>query len=221
MIKHIEGGKEDREGLAKELWPVGEEDGLRPDSTPDSLLASIRGEDGLQGLEMLHKKYYLVLCNYACRFVSSTEAAEDIVSDVFFKLWRDREELEVKASCRAYLFTAVKNRAYNYLGREYRQHQSLDSPAVYLRACDDNPEKSLVYKELAVQIESAISALPPQCHRVFMLSRYEGLKYKDIALRLNISRKAVEANMGRALKSLRYLLGFYQLFLSFVYLFRH
>lgn len=186
-----------------------------PEIELDFLLTGIKGENGLKDLELLHRRFYNILCNYALRFVSYKEEAQDVVSDVFFRLWRDRENLEFKISSRAYLFTAVRNGAYNYLGREHKNHEPLDSPSDYISSSENNPEQSMVYTELKTDLESAISQLPPRCRKVFLLSRNEGLKYKEIALELGITPKAVEANMCRALKSLRHSLGHYLYFLVF------
>lgn len=218
-VVHVLKGVEDLGIQAEGSQPLKIADTALPTAPPDLLLTGIKGEAGLGDLELLHRRYYNVLCNYACRFVPSKAVSQDLVSDVFFKLWRDRESLEVKTSARAYLFTAVRNRAYNYLGREHKAHEPLDSPASYIRSSGNDPEESLIYGELEAKVESAIDQLTPQCRKVFMLSRYDGLKYKDIAVRLGITPKAVEANMGRALKSLGHTLGHYLYALAYISLF--
>lgn len=166
--------------------------------------------------EALFMEHYAALARTAYRLLNDTDAAEDIVQDVFCKVWEKKEELEITTSLKSYLFRMVINYSLNYLkknkalqSRETAYGEEQDSEA-------DTTSDQLHYKETEKRIEQAINGLPPTCKLVFVLSRYEQLSYKQIAAELDISVKAVENHIMRALKQLRNVLGlilFLKLFL--------
>jgi len=155
----------------------------------------------------LFTRHYRSLCNYAMRVVVTREIAEEVVSDVFVKLWKNREQIEVHTSFQAYIYRAVRNQALDYLKlRIHRQNErdSLESVQWNMNHADHfSPAEELSYNEFYSHIEDCIQALPRQCQLIFRLSREEGLRYRDIAERLDISVKTVETQMSRALKVLR------------------
>lgn len=155
----------------------------------------------------LFTHHYRSLCNYAMRVVVTREIAEEVVSDVFVKLWKNREQIEVHTSFQAYIYRAVRNQALDYLKlRIHRQNEreSLDSVQWNLTHADHfSPADELSFNEFYEHVEGCIQALPRQCQLIFRLSREEGLRYRDIAERLAISVKTVETQMSRALKVLR------------------
>lgn len=155
----------------------------------------------------LFTNHYASLCNYAMRVVVLHEIAEEVVSDVFVKLWKNRNQIEVHTSFEAYMYRAVRNQALDYLklkSYKNREKDSLDSLQWNLVYTDQySPLEEIVFDELFTEVESCINKLPRQCQIIFRLSREEGLRYREIADRLNISVKTVETQMGRALKVLR------------------
>ena len=155
----------------------------------------------------LFTHHYRSLCNYAMRVVVTREIAEEVVSDVFVKLWKNREQIEVHTSFQAYIYRAVRNQALDYLKlRIHRQNEreSLDSVQWNMTHADHfSPADELSFNEFYEYVEGCIQALPRQCQLIFRLSREEGLRYRDIAERLAISVKTVETQMSRALKVLR------------------
>lgn len=157
------------------------------------------------GYELLFRRYYRPLCSHAVRFVYAKEAAQDIVSEVFLNFWKNRVHEHITTSYRAYLFTSVRNRVFNYLQDEFRRGDLLgartDQPDDVFT--DEDPQQILQYTDLFNRLEEEIRALPPQCQRVFVLSRFEGRKHREIAEELQISLKTVEAHMLRALSHLR------------------
>lgn len=159
-----------------------------------------------QGFELLFRRYYKILCSHAVRFVYSKAAAEDIVSDVYLNFWRTDAYEQVTSSYRAYLFKAVRNRALDYLHEEFRR-ESLLGKGIELDgariASDDDPYRQLQLTQLHQLIETEIKSLPTQCQRVFILSRFEGKKQREIAEELQISTKTVESHINRALIQLR------------------
>jgi RNA polymerase sigma-70 factor, ECF subfamily len=155
----------------------------------------------------LFTHHYRALCNYAMRVVATRETAEEVVSDVFVKLWKNREQIEVHTSFQAYIYRAVRNQALDYLKlRVHRQNEreSLDNVQWNMSHADHfSPAEELSFNEFYDHIEGCIQRLPRQCQVIFRLSREEGLRYRDIAERLDISVKTVETQMSRALKVLR------------------
>lgn len=157
----------------------------------------------ISGFEALFQINYRPLCASAYRIVQSKDIAEDIVQDVFIKLWEKRNSLTINASLKAYLFQSVVNQSINY-NKKYRNAQireSLFNAAISVDT--DTTTEQMDYKETSVRIDTAIKSLPEACRMVFVLSRYEHLSYKQIAEHLQISVKTVESQMTKALKLLR------------------
>lgn len=160
-------------------------------------------DDTKQNFEQLFHHYYEPLCRFAFSLVDSVEMAEEIVSDVFVKIWKKQENLAIKTSLRAYLFTSVRNQSIDYLRKAVRQRTQPAEICSSFPSNYDSPEERTISSELEVFIEAAIDALPPQGRKIFRLSRDNGMKYHEIADHLHISIKTVETHMGRSLKYLR------------------
>lgn len=157
------------------------------------------------GYELLFRRYYRPLCSQAVRFVYSKEIAQDIVSEVFLNFWKNEVHNHITTSYRAYLFTAVRNRVYNHLQDEFRKESLLGTPTDQSddALTYDDPQQMLQYTDLYNRLVEEVRSLPPQCQRVFILSRFEGKKGREIADELQISLKTVEAHLFRALSHLR------------------
>lgn len=172
--------------------------------TDDELmLRQLFAEDAEKGCGLLFRRYYTNLVNHAVRFVYSKEVAEDLVAEVFTVFWQGRTFEHITTSYRAYLYKAVRHRAYNYLRWELHKSESLDLAGEQSIPASLQPDQVLHYSELHQKIESVIQNLPPQCQRAFLLSRIEGRKYAEIAQDLQISSSAVEKLLIRALSKLR------------------
>jgi RNA polymerase sigma-70 factor (ECF subfamily) len=171
------------------------------------LFGKVVREGDYTAFRELFTRHYRSLCTYAMRVVVVREIAEEVVSDVFVKLWKNREQIEVHTSFEAYMYRAVRNQALDYLKlRSYRcrERDSLDSVQWSMAHADHHtPMEEVVFNEFYDRVEGCISDLPRQCQVIFRLSREEGLRYREIAERLQISVKTVETQMGRALKVLR------------------
>lgn len=157
--------------------------------------------------DAIFRRWYTPLVGVADRMLRDSAAAEELAQDVLLELWRRRTALDTGDEPGPYLIRAVRNRALNRL-----RHARVAARAAPLLAVDEtspvsSPAAQAVESELAVAIDAAVAALPPGCRQVFLLSRAEGLRYSDIAARLGISPKTVEAQMGRALRLLRARLG--------------
>ncbi len=174
--------------------------------TEESLQLLFR-ENPQKGCEKLFKQYYAALCSHSVRLVYSKEVAEDIVSEVFCKFWSDRVYESVTISYVAYLYQAVRNRSYNYLRWELQKaRQSTDPQELALADYQPSPAELVQFDELQRKVEQTIEQLPSQCKRVFLLSRFENLKYQEIAEELQISTKTVESHISKALSTLRLVL---------------
>lgn len=165
-------------------------------------LHSIRSGDE-QVFEKLFKDQYPILCGYARKYLDDVDQAEEIVQEMFFNFWQKREKMEINISIEAYLFRSVRNSCLNYLKHlkireEYRMATNHE-----IRAKEQQVHDNVVTLELQERIDQVIDQLPPERKRIFKMSRYEELKYKEIAEKLNLSIKTVEAQMGKALKHLR------------------
>lgn len=150
--------------------------------------------------EALFKAQYRPLCAFAMQYVKDGDKAEDLVQDLFFRLWMDREKTKVTSSLKSYLFQAVRNRCLNAVkvqGRVRSLNEEVDD------AMDEDGRCEEDHTERAARVHAAIDALPEERRRIFKMSRHEGLKYQEIAERLGISVKTVENQMGKALKTLR------------------
>lgn len=161
-----------------------------------------------KGFELLFRKYYQNLCNQAIRFVYAKQVAEDIVSEVFAQFWQKSIFNDIKTSYRSYLYTAVRNRAYNYIKHELnktaREPNSLESiPISNTKSSLLKPDEILQLQELTTKIDRVIQKLPKQSRKAFQLHRLEGKKYSEIAKELDITVSAVERLISRALSKLK------------------
>jgi RNA polymerase sigma-70 factor (family 1) len=153
--------------------------------------------------EQLFRTYYPRLCGFAATLVTDREEAEEVVQTLFCRLWEQRDTLEVTTSVQAYLFRAVRNASLNHLKKvKIRDTYKAHNLATMEQNHAFQPDHA-VHSELRQALEKAIAGLPEQCRIVFKMSRFEELKYKEIAEKLGISPKTVENQMGKALKVLR------------------
>ncbi len=157
-----------------------------------------------RAFEKVFKDNFKKLQSYAITIVSDENVAEEMVQNVFFKLWDRSETIHIQASIAAYLYRAVYNESCNYCKHQkvkqsflhYSKHAMSDISA-------EKASKKVMVTELEQRIKNALNDLPEQCRTVFQLSRFEELKYQQIADTLGISIKTVEAQMGKALRIMR------------------
>jgi RNA polymerase sigma-70 factor (family 1) len=153
--------------------------------------------------EQLFRTFYPRLCGFAATLVTDREEAEEVVQTLFCRLWEQRDTLEVTTSVQAYLFRAVRNASLNHLKKvKIRDTYKAHNLAIMEQNHEFQPDYA-VHSELRQALEKAIAGLPEQCRIIFKMSRFEELKYKEIADKLGISPKTVENQMGKALKVLR------------------
>ncbi|MCK5730668.1 MAG: RNA polymerase sigma-70 factor [Draconibacterium sp.] len=170
-----------------------------------------------KAFEKLFHKYYGHLCLFASRILQNDNSAEEIVQDFFVKLWEKRNKLTIETSVKSYLFSSVKNLCLNHI-----QHKKikLRYAQTILSEISNNQTEDDCFTEinLADKIEKSIQSLPTKRREIFKLSRENGLKYREIAEKLNISIKTVEKQMGLAIRTLREKLKDYStIFILFIY----
>jgi len=171
-----------------------------------------------RSFELIFREFYPPLVMFANKFTKDSDASADIVHQVFIKLWEKRSEMDPDPRLKSYLFTSVHNRCLNFL-RDRKKFVQSDLPpdSLALNQYVEDPNR-MEEEELRVQIDNAIESLPEKTREVFILSRFEELKYKEIAERLDISVKTVENQMGRALRMLREKLGEFLMILLIFFL---
>jgi RNA polymerase sigma-70 factor, ECF subfamily len=164
----------------------------------------------------LFKSNFKSLCVVAVRYVKDDDIARDIVQETFFNLWQKKETIDLSKSVKSYLVSAVRNRSLNYI-RDNRKFSDTgpESGELFPKSGYVQADR-LVEEEIRKKISLSISELPEKCREVFVLNRYDNLKYQQIADKLGISLKTVESQMTKALKHLRIRLAEY---ISFVWIF--
>ncbi|MBK5722509.1 RNA polymerase sigma-70 factor [Dysgonomonas sp. Marseille-P4677] len=165
------------------------------------LLARLK-KDCHQSYSILFSAYYKNLVLFAGTIVQDKTICEDIVQNIFLKLWNDRNELNIETSLKSYLLRSVRNSCLDHL----RHKKIVDSYATKLFSSFndfDSAEDYVLYSDLHQHLVEAISKLPEKQREAFTMSRYKEMKYKEIAEKLNISERAVEDRISKALAQLR------------------
>lgn len=154
------------------------------------------------GFEQVYKNYFKGLYAYALSIIRDREMAEEITQQVFFKLWERRETIQIKESARAYLYQSVYHDSMNYL-KHLKVRDTHSKYAMLQESQENTTLQNLEAKELENRLSLALNQLPEVCRTVFQLCRFEEMKYKEIAEKLNMPLKTVENQMGKALRLLR------------------
>lgn len=152
---------------------------------------------------MLFRSHFAGLCFFAQKYVKDYETAREIVQDAFFSLWEKRDTIDMNRAVKSYLTQVIHNKCTNFL----RDNRKFDKYILGIENLLEVPEyeqsDSMVEDELKLKIEAALLELPDKCREIFMLNRYENLKYQEIADKLSISVKTVETQMSKALQHMR------------------
>ena len=167
--------------------------------------------------------HYVPMCNVAFGFLKDKFLAETIVGDVIFHLWEKRKEIDIQTSLRAYLIRSVRNRCINYLNQEYVLRESVSNPTDELletkgiiKNYQQHPLAILIERELEEKITLSIQKLPKEMRMVFEMSRFDGLKYIEIAEKLGISLNTVKYHIKNALSRLNEDLDKYLIIILFL-----
>lgn len=156
----------------------------------------------------LFRRYYDALCAYAEGFVASADDAEEVVSEVFVRIWQGRKRLGVLVSVKGYLYAATRNVALNHLRRRDAEDRaigraSLEGELPGMSAPSAGAPADVLARDLERAIDDAVANLPARRREIFLLHRQHGLTYAEIATALDLSPKTVENHMGLALRDLR------------------
>lgn len=164
----------------------------------------------INSFEHVYTTYFTGLHRYVNSIINDEMESEEIVQNVFIKLWERKDTLDIQLSLKAYLYKSVYNESLNWL-KHQKVKQAYESHSLYVMKQKSAPEahEELASKTLQQKIREALLDLPEQCRTIFQLSRFEELKYREIAQQLNLSEKTVENQMGKALRILRLKLGDY------------
>jgi RNA polymerase sigma-70 factor (ECF subfamily) len=168
--------------------------------------------------EGLFREHFTGLCYFARKYTGDLDSAREIVHTVFIKVWENRSEFDWNKPVKSYLFTSVYNRSMNYIrdNKKFLNHE--DASLQNLVADESAYSDHLETAELEEKIRMSLLKLPEKCREVFELSRFEGKKYSEIAIQLNISVKTVETQMSKALQILKVELKDYLALMLFILL---
>ena len=169
------------------------------DLKEEAIWRKIQQKD-LETFERYYKTHYKSFFLIACKYLKDPAQAEEIINDVFLKLWQDGEQLHIETSLKSYIYKAIINRCINVLNKIKRE-QAFRADSDILP--DEGYElQQIEENELKMRLYAAIEKLPDQCRRVFEMSRFEELKQQEIADKLGISIKTVKNHITLALKQL-------------------
>ncbi|HEY0677804.1 MAG TPA: RNA polymerase sigma-70 factor [Chitinophagaceae bacterium] len=169
----------------------------------DELIVSIARNDDSTAYKQLFQLYYERLRQFALSLTRSKESAEEVVSDVFLKIWIKRKSLLKINNKHLYLYICTRNMSLNRIAKEKRNSSfSLDDCLVEVRSIYYDPEQLMITAEMVRRIQSAINQLPPKCRLIFKMIKEDDLKYKEVAELLSISHKTVENQMTIALRKI-------------------
>ena len=158
-------------------------------------------------IEALFKEHYSILTAFANKFLSDLDDSREIVQDVFVKLFDNKDSIKIHTSAKAHLFTSVRNACLNTI-KQRKNHATHHENIKYLSSgVSMQADKILEQTELEHEIYKAIDELPEQCQRIFKLNRFDGFTNQEIADQLGISKRTVETQISKALKSLRVKIG--------------
>lgn len=160
-----------------------------------------------QAFEVLFKTHYKALHAYALAILKDEDLAEEIVQSMFLKFWEKRELLNIQSSPKAYLYKCVYNDSLNHLKHEKIKYKHQEYSQQTMNIYQEPASAKVELSELERQLRKALNELPEQCRTIFQMSRFEELKYREIADQLGLSIKTVENQMGKALRVLRFKLA--------------
>lgn len=160
-----------------------------------------------RAIDILFRRHYSFVCHAVYRILKDSNTAEDIAQEVFFGLWKKRENLNITISVKAYLKRAAINKSLNFIRDQKIKFDDKEEQLPILTSNQSTTQEKLEAEDLQKKIDEAIDSLPEKCRLVFTLSRFEEMTYQEIADHLGISIKTVENQISKALRVLRSVLG--------------
>jgi len=169
----------------------------------DHELAGMLGQESIAAFEEIYKRYWAKLYNSAYKRLANAELCEELVQDIFVKLWEKRATLHISTGLSNYLHSAVKYSVIDHYRKRLTESAFISAQLVSSNA-DNSTEDNLILNDLKRYLETLIGQLPDKCRSVYQLSRAEHKTNKEIATLLNISEKTVEGHLTKALQALRF-----------------
>jgi len=166
------------------------------------IIGRIRNGDK-QEFEKLFRSSYVSLVRYAKSILRDHDTAEEIVQELFFRLWQNRDKLNIESSLNGYLFRSVHNRSLHHIEHQQVVSRHAGEVAAGTELSSEPVIEAIYYSELQAKVARVLERLPERCRMIFRMSRFEGLKYNEIADKLAVNVKTVEADMGKALREFR------------------
>ena len=176
------------------------------DKQEKAAIISLKSGD-FEAFDQLFKKYGKRLYGFAIGYLKSHEDAEELVQDIFVKVWENRAELDENQSFNSYLFTIAKNTILNHFRKKVHQQSYIEYIKQHTKLIHTKTEEDIIFSDLDAQAKKVIDQLPSRRREIFLLSRERGYNNEEIAQRLNISKKTVENQITHALKFIREQLG--------------
>ena len=169
----------------------------------DTQILTAIGQGDERVFELVFRKHYASLCAYGRSILHDNDEAEEIVQTVFVSIWEKRAEIEITQSLKSYLYRAVHNHCLNRIKHRKVREEHQQYAAYYQETAYESVSQTVYKNELEGRLSVAIEKLPEQCRIIFKLSRFDELKYQEIADQLGLSVKTIENQIGKALKILR------------------
>ena len=175
--------------------------GLMDENQINSLLEGIKAGDR-ESFNKIFRRFYSPLVRFGVRYVADADISAEIVQDLFVKLWANHEKLSFNTSFESYMLRSVRNSALTYINKE-RSHAETNLKVFTEESDDNDPSETLQLNNLEESYRQVLNTMPEKRREVFLASRFEGLKYAEIAEKMGMSQKTVEAHMSAAIKQLR------------------
>jgi RNA polymerase sigma-70 factor (family 1) len=183
--------------------------------TDQELIAHfLSGED--LAFEAIYKRHVAALLSHITRKIGCTETAREIAQEIFLEVYQQKERLADVVQLDAWLFAIARHKIFNHYRRRLVERKYISAAKNEVIEFASEPSLVLERKEMIGILQSTIETLPPQCKRIFLLSRQQHLSYKEIAKKLSISENTVDQHIRRALRKLRSTIENYGLFITFL-----
>lgn len=170
----------------------------------EKTLLSQVAEGDEKAFRILFDRYWDNIYGVAFAFTKSSQVAEEMVQDIFLKIWTKKHLLNSIQKFDAYLFRVAKNHIYNELRRKIKEEPFTEYIINYFREIGDSPEQQMIFKESQRLVTLAVEKLPPQQQLIYRLGREQGMSQEEIADKLQISKNTVKSHMNKALQSIRH-----------------
>jgi len=156
-----------------------------------------------KSFEELFNRYYNVLSNYSSIILNNNSCAEEVVADVFANIWIKRKKITINKNVKAYLYRSTRNTAISYLRKRKQECETIDENKINFSQTHNSPDNELIREDSEFRLKNLLNKIPERSREVFILHRFNNLKYVEIAETLNVSIKTIEKHMTKSLKIIR------------------